>query len=418
MNRCIPIAFGLSLAAVGLSAQVPVTSGSYVQDFGNADVASWVNNSTYPGWYQSQATFAGHVNVNSTAPVNSGGFYTYECNGSNDQKIGSRGSGSATLVRYGVVLRNQTGAPIASLRMSYRGYQMSLAQNGNAVNRTTFDYVVSSSIPGISASATAVVPALNFTQLQNSGVAGANQINGYPCTQSTLVSGCITLGSPLVNGNYILLRWNDVDDPNNDHHMAIDDVQVDFDLTGTGCSVLLPVELVSFEARPEQGQVRLTWTTATEHDNDYFVLERSTDDLLFGPVARVPGAGNSAHALHYTTLDPWPLKGLSYYRLRQVDYDGAATWSPVVSVNYTGADQPLAIVPTVSEDGHFMVIAPEELVGALFSVVDANGAVVLAGRVPAISFPLDMSSLGAGLHVFRASSGATTATVRIITIVH
>lgn len=406
----------LVFAALASKGQVPVTTGSYFQDFGSTDVTSWVNNNTYPGWYQSQTAVAGHVNVSGTAPGNAGGFYTYECNGANDQKIGSRGSGSATLVRYGVVLRNQTGVSIISLRVSYRGFQMSLAQNGNVTNRTTFDYVVSSSIPGISALATAAVPALNFTQLQNSSVAGANQISGYPCTQSTLVSGCIALATPLANGSYILLRWNDVDDPNNDHHMAIDDVHVDFDLTGTGCSVLLPVELVSFDALPVHGQVRLNWTTATEHDNDYFVVERSADGLLFEPVARVPGTGNSAHALYYTALDPWPLKGLSYYRLRQVDYDGAATWSQIVSVMSDRFDQSLSVVPAVSEDGRFMVIAPEELVGALFSVVDGSGAVVLTGRVPATSFPLDLGSSGSGLYMLSASSGATTATVRIITV--
>lgn len=162
--------------------------------------------------------------------------------------------------------------------------------------------------------------------------------------------------------------------------------------------------------------MRLNWTTATEHDNDYFVVERSADGVLFESVERLPGAGNSAHTLDYTALDPWPLKGLSYYRLRQVDYDGAWAWSQIVSVMSAPSDQSLTIVPAVSEDGRFMVIVQEELVGSSFSLVNGNGTVVLAGQVPASSFPLELGYLGAGSYVLRVSSGAMTATVRIITV--
>ncbi len=157
MLRGLFIGSALMLATFMAEAQVAITTGSYSQDFGSSDVTSWVNNSTYLGWYQSQGTLAGHASITTSAPANAGGFYTYECNGLNDQKIGSRGSGTATLVRYGVVLRNQTGLPLLSLRVSYRGYQMSLAQNGNTVNRTTFDYVTSTGVPAITAAATAAV---------------------------------------------------------------------------------------------------------------------------------------------------------------------------------------------------------------------------------------------------------------------
>ena len=411
MNRCIPIVLCLTLAALRLSAQVPVTAGSYAQDFGNADVAAWVNNSTYPGWYQSQASFAGHVNVSGSAPANSGGFYTYECNGANDQKIGSRGSGSATLVRYGVVLRNQTGAPIFSLRVSYRGYQLSLAQNGNTVNRTTFDYVVSPSIPGIAAGATAAVPALNFTQLQNSSVAGANQINGYPCTQSAFITGCIALSTPLANGSYILLRWSDVDDPSNDHHMAIDDVMVDFDLTGNGCAVLLPVELLEFNAKPEGRQVRLEWVTATEHDNDHFVVERSSHGLDFEEVSRVPGAGNSTQRLVYSVVDLRPLENLSYYRLRQVDIDGTSHPSAIVQVVFGAPVTSLTIVPSISEDGLVRVDVNEAALGARYDILDAAGSVLRSGRIDASSFPLDLGGLGAGCYLLRTERGAVARVV-------
>ncbi len=414
MSKHTSLVICFILASLRQVAQVPVTTGSYVQDFGTADVTSWVNNSTYPGWYQSQGSLAGHVNMTNAAPLNTGGFYTYECNGLNDQKIGSRSSGSATLVRYGVVLRNQTGFPIRSLRVRYRGYQMSLAQNGNAVNRTAFDYVVSSAVPSIGAIATAAVPSLNFTQLQNNAVAGSNQINGYPCTQSALISGCIALATPLANGNYILLRWSDPDDPNNDHHMAIDDVQVDFDLTGSGCAVLLPVELVQFTARPEAKEVRLEWITASEHDNDHFVVERSMDGTLFESIGVVPGAGNSAQPTTYSTTDVFPLAGLSYYRLRQVDRSGTWDLSSMVVVERDVKDRLLSVVPSVSSDGQVLVLANNVLVNGHFEVLDASGRHLFNDRLTSPSYALDLRTYGAGWYVLRVQKGATVGIARII----
>lgn len=413
-RSCIVVCF--ALIVLRSSAQVLVTSGSYTQNFGTTDVTSWTNNSTYLGWYQNQGSFVGHLNVTAAAPVNTGGFYTYECSGLNDQKIGSRGSGTApaTNIRYGVVLRNQTGFSIQSLRLTYRGYQMSLAQNGNVVNRSTFDYVVSAGLPGINAAATAAVPALNFTQVQNSAVAGASQINGYPCTRSTLISGCISLASPLINNSYILLRWTDIDDSNNDHHMAIDDVQVDFDLSGNSCTLFLPVELLDFGAVQEGSQVRLAWTTGSEHDNDHFFVERSPDGRTFEPIAVVPGAGNGSKPIAYGAIDPWPLKGVSYYRLRQVDHNGTSDLSSTVAVSRAAEDQMIIVAPAVSLDGRMQIIADAALVGASYEILDAAGRRLLNGQLTSLSTELDLGSYGAGVYLLHAQHGARVATARVV----
>jgi hypothetical protein len=403
------------IAQVSL-AQVPVTTGSYFQDFGTTDITLWTNNSTYLGWYQNQGSLTGHVNVTTAVPSNAGGFYTYECNGLNDQKIGSRGSGTppATNIRYGVVLRNQTGLSILSLRLTYRGYQMSLAQNGNVVNRTTFDYVVSSSLPAIGASATAAVPALNFTQIQNSSVVGSAQINGYPCTQSTLISGCISLASPLANNSYILLRWTDIDDTNNDHHMAIDDVQVDFDLTGNSCTLFLPVELLDFRAATEGKRVRLDWTTGSEYNNDHFVVERSADGMTFEPIAVVTGAGQSSRPITYDAIDARPLDGSSYYRLRQVDRDGSSDLSSTVALSRRTEGDPLRVAPSISSDGRVEVFADAAFVGADLEVLDATGKLLFTGRLSDPTTPLDLGPHGAGIYLLRAQLGARMAAIRFV----
>jgi hypothetical protein len=92
-----------------------------------------------------------------------------------------------------------------------------------------------------------------------------------------------------------------------------------------GCAPL-PVELISFDAvLNNKREVDLLWTTASEINNHYFSVERSVDLFTFTEVAHVNGAGNSSSLQTYTAKDEHPLKGTSYYRLHQVDFDGTST---------------------------------------------------------------------------------------------
>jgi hypothetical protein len=94
----------------------------------------------------------------------------------------------------------------------------------------------------------------------------------------------------------------------------------------------LPIELLSFDAKLRGDYVDITWTTATELNNDYFVVERAGEDLVWEPILNVPGAGNSNTLLNYREKDREPLEGISYYRLKQVDFDGGFTYSDPVSI--------------------------------------------------------------------------------------
>jgi hypothetical protein len=94
----------------------------------------------------------------------------------------------------------------------------------------------------------------------------------------------------------------------------------------------LPIELVSFEAKANEGDVDLNWKTASELNNDYFTIERSTGSEKFEDVTRVKGAGTKQTESIYFSKDANPAFGLSYYRLKQTDFDGTVTVSKVVSV--------------------------------------------------------------------------------------
>lgn len=95
----------------------------------------------------------------------------------------------------------------------------------------------------------------------------------------------------------------------------------------------LPIELISFTAKATaKNTVNLKWSTATETNNDYFLIERSKDGIEFESIINVDGAGFSTKKLTYSTSDNNPLPGLSFYRLKQVDFDGQFSNSEIVSV--------------------------------------------------------------------------------------
>ncbi len=89
----------------------------------------------------------------------------------------------------------------------------------------------------------------------------------------------------------------------------------------------LPIELVNFNAKYSSGKVYLDWSTATEINNDYFLIQRSADNIAYENINNVDGSGNSSQTHYYADIDTKPLSGINYYRLCQVDYDGTRTYS-------------------------------------------------------------------------------------------
>jgi hypothetical protein len=129
-------------------------------------------------------------------------------------------------------------------------------------------------------------------------------------------------------------------------------------LGGVGESpVALPIELLYFTAKQEKTSVKLDWATATETNNDYFVVERSLDGTNFSEVFRKKGAGNSVNTLYYNGFDKSPVEGISYYRLKQVDYDAKYKYSNIQSVKFNLADEELGlkIYPNPAVDSRFTI---------------------------------------------------------------
>jgi hypothetical protein len=101
---------------------------------------------------------------------------------------------------------------------------------------------------------------------------------------------------------------------------------------GFGSGAPLPVDLISFggELSDDKNLVTLEWIVTSQVNNNYFEIQRSTNVEQWISIGEIPGAGNSNSQMHYTMHDENPLKGVSYYRLRQTDYDGnSETFYPI-----------------------------------------------------------------------------------------
>jgi hypothetical protein len=102
-------------------------------------------------------------------------------------------------------------------------------------------------------------------------------------------------------------------------------------------------------------KVRLDWITASEINNDYFTVEKSIDNKEFFEVGKVAGSGTSTSSHDYFLDDPNPLVGISYYRLRQTDFDGMFTYSHTVAVNYKKTISNYTLFPNPANDIAYLV---------------------------------------------------------------
>jgi hypothetical protein len=111
--------------------------------------------------------------------------------------------------------------------------------------------------------------------------------------------------------------------------------------TATGPVVItqftpLPIELISFTAVANEKNVVLGWSTATETNNDYFTIQRTSDGTRFDDINKVDGAGNSSSVINYSYTDTAPYEGKSYYRLKQTDFNGNFSCSSIIPVEFQG----------------------------------------------------------------------------------
>jgi len=168
----------------------------------------------------------------------------------------------------------------------------------------------------------------------------------------------------------------------------------------------LPIELVNFDAFSEETVVRTEWLTSSEINNDYFTVERSIDLENWEVIGTLDGAGNSTEEQSYELIDYRPVTGVSYYRLKQTDFDGKETYSDTRSVQRSNYSEPVIHpVPTWSS---ITVEGDWDQIGD-YAITDQMGHDVTA-RVASTQGPnkyvryLDLTELSAGIYFFRTEN--------------
>jgi hypothetical protein len=184
----------------------------------------------------------------------------------------------------------------------------------------------------------------------------------------------------------------------------------------TSCT--LPVELTWFGGnRNEEGQADLAWRTASEKNNSHFIVERSIDAVTFERVGTVAGNGTTSEIKHYAFTDVNAPASVVYYRLTQVDFDGATSVSKVVRLQALNAAAPklaAVVYPNPANATATLAVtnAPD---GTAVRILDTRGRLMMSRTLSAgaSTSSLELTNLEAGLYIVQLTSQGEAVTLRL-----
>jgi hypothetical protein len=407
------IAFALILPSL-LTAQLEISgTGPFTISFDNT--VSGVNNASFTGSGFQPAPSAGLLDSDawastgmddgdlafggtgtsgdfargsSTGGVTTGGFYAFDT-GAGDNCLGIQPGGDDwTPGTITLRIQNTSGSPVTSFQIDYEIKVFNDKDRSNS-----FNFFHSSDD-------------MSYTPVGALDYASPEAKNTSPSWQTINRSTTLS-GLNIANDAYYYLRWsgNDVGGSGFRDEFGLDDIVIS--------SVVLPVTLSSFNASIDNNSVQLTWQTLSETNNDYFIIERSSNGNGFTNIGRLPGAGTSLQENNYAFTDLHPTPGTNYYRLKQVDFDGRFSYSPVVSA-FWGEEEGFRIYPTLVSSGLHVEMPESWQGGADIFVFDGLGQVRktwhLDGTTQEVS--LDVGDLQPGIFIIKAVSGRRRAVMK------
>lgn len=187
----------------------------------------------------------------------------------------------------------------------------------------------------------------------------------------------------------------------------------------------LPVELISFTGNEQNDLVLLSWKTASEQNNDYFLVEHSVDGKVFTQIGKVPGAGTTTVIQRYGFEHDRPAYPDNYYRLKQVDYDGAFEYTDVILVrlkkDLTSTSMDFVIYPNPSTEPQVSIEISELDFSKplILEVISLSGLKVKSETYAAgdidrlITLNLGYTTTK-GVYVVKLSQGETTVVKKLI----
>lgn len=170
----------------------------------------------------------------------------------------------------------------------------------------------------------------------------------------------------------------------------------------------LPVTLEKFRAYASDKGVELEFTTASEKNNDYFIIERSDDGRDFKEIGQMEGKGDNNARHFYTWTDLYPFRGKNYYRLVQIDLDGSVAISPVVTA-VKGSVKDIQISPSPVNDQIYISIGQPAGEDGNWEIFNSAGQLIINGFWPQEMSDTDvnLSTLNSGVYIVRITTGTT-----------
>lgn len=181
----------------------------------------------------------------------------------------------------------------------------------------------------------------------------------------------------------------------------------------------LPVELLAFDAKGVNEKVQLNWSTLSELNSDFYIIERTLNFQEHVEIARVPAAGNSSQLLNYEAWDHAPLNGINYYRLSQVDFDGTVNiLSDYVPVRF-GKDLRFEILYMFGDPSSSFLFDYNSDEPVQFSIFDLAGRLVLQqssiSAQPGLNvLPVEMDFLATGVYTIQIRNSIASTSYRFV----
>ncbi|MFZ6664183.1 T9SS type A sorting domain-containing protein [Peijinzhouia sedimentorum] len=174
-----------------------------------------------------------------------------------------------------------------------------------------------------------------------------------------------------------------------------------------------PIRLIYFKAsKLADERVELNWATASEENNDYFLIERSLDGNEWEAITQKPGAGNSSQTLTYQYIDENPIVGISYYRLKQVDFDGSISVSQLERIIIETNGKFLKLAPNPVSDQLFIINNYDR--GTQFQVYNTQGSLVYTSTIDSERTTMEVYSLPKGVYVLKVLNNSNPTSLRFL----
>ncbi|MFN3918363.1 MAG: T9SS type A sorting domain-containing protein [Flavobacteriales bacterium] len=201
-------------------------------------------------------------------------------------------------------------------------------------------------------------------------------------------------------------------------------VPLNFFGTATVSCSALPIDMIDFYGKALEAYNELTWATASEIFNSHFDVERSPDGYNFFKIGEVGGAGNSTSVTQYSFNDHQVVGTKNYYRLKQVDFNGAYRYSEIIIIenNYNGLFTVVGAYPNPANDVFNVAVQVEMETRLQVSITDLSGKIIQQETIMVAAgsnrIEIPVSQMAKGLYMVSLTDERTKRTEKVKLAIH